>query len=54
MLSEKGGKFDLESFNMHEGPIMPRRIHKYDFSDPIVIEVKFLSLFFFSSSIRII
>lgn len=38
MLLEKAGKFDLESFNMHDGPIMPRRIHKYDFSDPIVIE----------------
>ena len=41
MLSEKAGKFDLESFNMHDGPIMPSRIHKYDFSDPAVIEVNF-------------
>ena len=40
MLSEKGGKFDLESFDMREGPIVPRRIHKYDFTDPVVIEVK--------------
>lgn len=39
MLSEKAGKFDLESFNMHDAPIMPSRIHKYDFSDPAVIEV---------------
>lgn len=39
MLSEKAGKFDLESFNMADGPIMPSRIHKYDFSDPVVIEV---------------
>lgn len=38
MLVEKAGKFDLESFNMMEGPILPSRIHKYDFSDPIVIE----------------
>lgn len=39
MLIEKGGKFDLESFNMHNGLILPRRIHKYDFSDIAVIEV---------------
>lgn len=39
MLVEKAGKFDWESFNMTEGPIMPSRIHKYDFSDPTVIEV---------------
>jgi hypothetical protein len=39
MLVEKAGKFDLESFNMRDGPIMPSRIHKYDFSDPSVIEV---------------
>jgi len=45
MLLEKAGKFDLESFDMHDGPIMPSRIHKYDFSDPIVIEV---NLFYFS------
>ncbi|CAF0738309.1 unnamed protein product [Adineta steineri] len=39
MLGEKAGKFDLESYNMTEGPlIMPSRIHKYDFSDPTVIE----------------
>jgi hypothetical protein len=43
MLLEKAGKFDLESFNMSDGLIMPRRIHKYDFSDPVVIEVKRLS-----------
>ncbi len=46
MLLEKAGKFDLESFDMHHGPIMPSRIHKYDFSDPVVIEVNFLILFF--------
>ena len=39
MLAEKAGKFDLESFDMADGPIMPSRIHKYDFSDPVVIEV---------------
>jgi hypothetical protein len=48
MLSEKAGKFDLESFDMPDGPIMPRRIHKYDFSDPVVIQVivSFLCSFF--------
>jgi hypothetical protein len=45
MLLEKAGKFDLESFDMRDGPIMPRRIHKYDFSDPVVIEVN--SFYFF-------
>ncbi|CAF1624668.1 unnamed protein product [Adineta ricciae] len=38
MLAEKAGKFDFDSFNMTDGPIMPSRVHKYDFSDPIVIE----------------
>jgi len=38
MLVEKAGNFDLESYNMREAPIKPRRVHKYDFSDPIVIE----------------
>ena len=47
MLLEKAGKFDLESFDMRDGPIIPRRIHKYDFSDPIVIEVNFFSFHFF-------
>jgi hypothetical protein len=49
MLSEKAGKFDLESFDMPDGPIMPRSIHKYDFSDPVVIQVNpfsFSSLLF--------
>ena len=46
MLSEKAGKFDLESFNMHDAPIMPSRIHKYDFSDPAVIEVSLPPHFF--------
>ena len=47
MLVEKAGKFDMESFNMHDAPIMPSRIHKYDFSDPVVIEVT-ISFHFFS------
>ncbi|UJR16246.1 hypothetical protein I4U23_003154 [Adineta vaga] len=38
MLVEKAGQFDVESFNMSDGPILPSRIHKYDFSDPVVIE----------------
>ncbi|CAF3944526.1 unnamed protein product [Rotaria sp. Silwood2] len=42
MLAEKGGKFRLESYGIRDGagdgPIIPTRIHKYDFSDPIVIE----------------
>ncbi|CAF3183238.1 unnamed protein product [Rotaria socialis] len=38
MLVEKAGKFDLKSFNMSDGPILPSRIHKYDFSDTAVIE----------------
>ncbi len=46
MLLEKAGKFDLKSFDMRDGPIMPRRIHKYDFSDPVVIEVNFVFVFF--------
>ncbi len=51
MLLEKAGKFDLESFNLCDGPIMPSRIHKYDFSDPVVIEV---NTFFFSLIIIIL
>lgn len=47
MLSEKAGKFDLESFNMRDAPIMPSRIHKYDFSDAAVIEVSLLPHLFF-------
>lgn len=43
MLAEKGGKFRLESYDMRDGagdgPMIPTRIHKYDFSDPVVIEV---------------
>ena len=43
MLAEKAGKFRLESYGMRDGagdgPIIPNRIHKYDFSDPIAIEV---------------
>ena len=50
MLLEKADKFDLESFNMGDGPIMPSRIHKYDFSDPAVIEVSFFRHFFFYSN----
>ncbi|CAM4791245.1 unnamed protein product [Rotaria magnacalcarata] len=38
MLVEKAGKFDLKSFNMRDGPILPSRIRKYDFSDTAVIE----------------
>lgn len=53
MLTEKAGKFDLESFDMRDGPIMPSRIHKYDFSDPTVIEVSlYLHFFFFSYTKR--
>ena len=44
MLVEKAGKFRLESYGMldgaGDGPTMASRIHKYDFSDPMVIEVK--------------
>ncbi|CAF2368241.1 unnamed protein product [Rotaria sp. Silwood2] len=38
MLVEKAGKFDFKSFDMRNGPMMPSRIHKYDFSDSAVIE----------------
>ncbi|CAF1205347.1 unnamed protein product [Rotaria sordida] len=42
MLAEKGGKFRLDSYGIRDGagdgPIVPTRIHKYDFSDPVVIE----------------
>jgi len=42
MLMEKAGKFRLESYGMLDGAgdglIMPSRVHKYDFSDPVVIE----------------
>jgi hypothetical protein len=51
MLSEKAGKFRLDSYGMRDGagdgPIIPTRIHKYDYSDPNVIEVHFI-LFIFS------
>lgn len=43
MLLEKGGKFRFESYGILDGAgdglIMPSRVHKYDFSDPAVIEV---------------
>jgi hypothetical protein len=43
MLVEKAGKFRLESYGMldgaGDGPMMASRVHKYDFSDPTVIEV---------------
>jgi hypothetical protein len=43
MLSEKAGKFRVESYGIHDGagdgPLVTSRIHKYDFSDPTVIEV---------------
>ena len=49
MLAEKGGKFRLNFYNMRDGagdgPTLPNKINKYDFSDPIVIEVSF---FFFN------
>ncbi|CAF4438323.1 unnamed protein product [Rotaria socialis] len=42
MLAEKGGKFRQNSYGIHDGagdgPITSTRIHKYDFSDPCVIE----------------
>jgi hypothetical protein len=42
MLMEKAGKFRLELYSMRDGagdgPMIPTRINKYDFSDPIVIE----------------
>jgi hypothetical protein len=45
MLIEKAGKFRSDSYGMRDGagdgPIIPTRIHKYDFSDPTVIEVNF-------------
>ncbi|CAF1192829.1 unnamed protein product [Rotaria sordida] len=44
MLVEKAGKFDLKSFNMRNWPIMPSRIHKYDFSDSAVIKDTFIQL----------
>ncbi len=50
MLAEKAGKFRLDSYSMHDGagdgPLISTRIHKYDFSDPIVIEVNFFSFNF--------
>jgi hypothetical protein len=46
MLAEKAGKFRLDLYSMRDGagdgPIIPTRINKYDFSDPIVIEVNFI------------
>jgi len=51
MLAEKAGKFRLDSYSMRDGagdgPIISTRTRKYDFSDPIVIEVKFLFIRFF-------
>jgi hypothetical protein len=51
MLAEKAGKFRLDSYNMHDGAgdgsLISTRIHKYDFSDPTVIEVNFFSFNFF-------
>ncbi len=50
MLAEKAGKFRLDSYSMRDGagdgPIIPTRIHKYDFSDPTVIEVNFFFIYF--------
>lgn len=47
MLTEKAGQFRFESYGVldgaGDGPILPSRIHKYDFSDPVVIEVSRLS-----------
>ena len=44
MLTEKAGQFRFEPYGVldgaGDGPILPSRIHKYDFSDPVVIEVK--------------
>jgi hypothetical protein len=43
MLSEKAGKFRVESYGIHDGagdgPLTSSRIRKYDSSDPTVIEV---------------
>jgi hypothetical protein len=51
MLVEKAGKFRSEFYTMRDGagdgPTMPTRINKYDFSDPIVIEVKFIPFDFY-------
>ncbi len=51
MLVEKAGKFRSEFYTMRDGagdgPTMPTRINKYDFSDPIVIEVKFIHFDFY-------
>ncbi len=51
MLAEKAGKFRLDSYSMRDGagdgPIIPTRTRKYDFSDPIVIEVKFIHFDFY-------
>ena len=51
MLAEKAGKFRLNFYDMRDGagdgPVIPNRLNKYDFSDPTVIEVKFSSLRFF-------
>jgi hypothetical protein len=48
---EKAGKFRLELYSMRDGagdgPMIPTRINKYDFSDPIVIEVKFIFFDFY-------
>ena len=46
MLTEKAGQFRLNSYDMRDGagdgPIIPTRMYKYDFSDPVVIEVNSL------------
>jgi hypothetical protein len=56
MLAEKAGKFRLDSYNMHDGAgdgsLISTRIHKYDFSDPTVIEVNFFSLNFFFNKMK--
>ncbi len=50
MLAEKAGKFRLDSYSMRDGagdgPLISTRIRKYDYTDPIVIEVNFFSFDF--------
>ncbi|CAF0853139.1 unnamed protein product [Adineta steineri] len=42
MLNEKAGKFRLDSYGIRDGagdgPILPTRMHKYDYSDPVIVE----------------
>ena len=45
MLAEKGGKFQMDTYDMRDGagdgPALPRKSHKCDVSNPTVTEVMF-------------